>query len=140
MMTGRPCGERSMLSAPCTVKYLLQPMEFLGQKAETGVPIIDECAVLPGIPKRLDDFDEFARLGVTLAMRWQAIEPEVARGVIIGRRHHIPGRAPMRDVIQRGKLPREDVRLEKAARRRRPKADMGSRASDRGQPRDWLHQ
>ncbi len=44
----------------------------------------------------------------------------------------------MRDVIQRGELPGEVVRLEKAGRRRRAKADMGGRACDRGQERDRL--
>src|SRR5882724_106811 len=79
----RPFNVESALHGEI-LALVVQRMELLRQEAQARVLVVDKRVILPCIPERLDNLDEFAGLRVTIRMRRQAIEPKIARGVIIG--------------------------------------------------------
>ena len=101
--------------------------------------VVDEGVVLPGVPQRLDDLVGFARLFVALGVGRKLVEPEIARGVVVGAGHHVPGGPAMADVVERGEEASDVVGFVEAGRRGRAEADVGGRSRNGRKQRDRLH-
>src|SRR5205807_2800591 len=117
---------------------VIEGMLLVGKEAQARLAIINPRAILPSVPERVDDREKLARLRVAVAMWRQALEAEVARRIVIGRGHDIPGSAAVRDMIERGELAGEVVGLEKAGGGCRAETNMGGGAGNRRQQRDRL--
>lgn len=93
---------------------VVDQMLLLRQEALAGFLVVNEGAVFPSVPECFDDLEEFLRLGVAVAMRRQPFETKIARRIVVGGGHHVPGGAPVRDVIQRREQPRNIIGLVEA--------------------------
>ena len=141
MITGWPCGERAMLSAPSTLKNL--PSWWTACMArrieeQAARAVEDEGVVVPGVPQRVHHVDELAGLLVAQRVRRQGGMAEIARGVVVGRGDDVPRRPPGRDVVERGELAGHVVGLGEAGRDRAAQADARRGAGQRGEQRHRL--
>ncbi len=111
-------------------------MEFARIEIQPALPVMDEGIVVVGVPERLHHGDEFACPLITLGMRRQLVEAEVARRIIIGRCHDIPGGAAVAEMIQRCEQPGEVIGFVEAGGGSCAEPDMGRRRRDGRQQRD----
>ncbi|CAJ3487488.1 Uncharacterised protein [Burkholderia pseudomallei] len=93
--------------------------------------VADERVVVPAIPQRLHDVDEFGRARIARRVIGRRVEAEIARGAGVGRRHDVPPRAAAAHMIERSEAAREIERFVVARRRGADEADARRRGGDR---------
>ena len=96
-----------------------------GIEIEAARAVAHEGVVVPTVPELGYDIDEFAGALVAFGVRRELGVAEIAGGVVIGRRHDIPGRAAAGDVVERSELARDVVGFGEARRDRATEADAG---------------
>ncbi|ESX88701.1 hypothetical protein X756_10660 [Mesorhizobium sp. LSHC412B00] len=91
--------------------------------------------VFPAVPQCLDDIEEFGGALIAKGVLDIAVAAEIAGLLVHGRRHHIPRRPALADMVERGKHAGDIVGLAVGARGGGDEADMPGHAGKRRQQR-----
>ena len=86
-------------------------MELVRVKIHPCLHISNERVVGPAVPQARHNVKEFPCPAIPGSMRNMFLTTEIHRLMRVARGHHVPARPPATDVIQRGKLPRNMIRL-----------------------------
>ena len=101
---------------------VLDAMDLRGIREDAGLAIHHQGVRFPAVPQLAADFHELVRAVVALVGGFSFFAV-VRRLVVVQRGHHVPGRAPARQVIERGPQARGIERMLVADRERRAEPD-----------------
>ena len=117
---------------------VVEVVHLARREIEPALGIAHESVVVPAVPQPRHDIDELVPARIALLVLDWCIEIEIrVLGQVAGR-DHVPARAPLADVVERGELARDVIGLVEARRGGGNEADALGRHRDRRQQRDRL--
>ena len=81
---------------------MVEATDFLGVGEEPARLILDDAAVLPGIPMAEHDLHELVGAVVAQVVLDHLVAAHVLGFAVVERGDHVPGRAPLRHQVERG--------------------------------------
>ena len=100
----------------------------VGIDEHPGVGVGDDGIVAPGVPQLAGDLDELGGPPVAVVALEEPAAAEVLAGERVGRRHGVPRRPPVAQVVERGELAGQlEGLVERRVQRRRQTDAVGDR-------------